>query len=250
MTSSSPSVPNFFEDGSPFLKHPLLTAERTAQEIDFLANQLDLGLRARILDVGCGFGRHSIELARRGYDVTGIDPSAAMISAARERSIAAGVSVDFRQERGEHFSTDQLYDAAICLFTTFGQISAQGDNTALAQQICAALKDGASFVLEVPQREKTLSQLEPREELGKGDRKAFVSRSYDANNQVLSEEFRIVLENEERNYLLRYRLFDRAELETYLTEAGFQEIAAYGDYQGAGLSAEDPAMLLVARKGR
>lgn len=69
---------NFFEDGSPFLAHPLLTAARTAAEVDFIAAELALAAGARLLDVGCGFGRHSIELARRGYAVTGIDPSASL----------------------------------------------------------------------------------------------------------------------------------------------------------------------------
>jgi len=63
---------NFFEPGSPFLKHPLLTPERTAAEIDFILSVLPLEAGDRILDIGCGFGRHSHELARRGFDVLGI----------------------------------------------------------------------------------------------------------------------------------------------------------------------------------
>ena len=60
--------PNFFRDNSPFLRHPLLTAERTAAEIDFLTPRLGITPTDRVLDIGCGFGRHSIELARRGFD--------------------------------------------------------------------------------------------------------------------------------------------------------------------------------------
>ena len=67
-------VRNFFDDGSPYLGHPLLTAERTATEIDEV-ERLTGSVSGRVLDIGCGFGRHSIELASRFADVTGIDPS-------------------------------------------------------------------------------------------------------------------------------------------------------------------------------
>ncbi|VAW34300.1 hypothetical protein MNBD_CHLOROFLEXI01-407, partial [hydrothermal vent metagenome] len=86
---------NFFTEGSPFLNHPLLTAVRTAQEVDFIEDQFKLPTGAHILDVGCGFGRHSIELARRGFAVTGIDPAAAMIAAAQKRAAETAVSIDF-----------------------------------------------------------------------------------------------------------------------------------------------------------
>ena len=231
------------------MKHPLLTAERTAQEIDFIEERLSLVPGAPVLDIGCGFGRHSIELARRGYDVTGIDPSAAMIAEARRRAAEAGVVVDFWQEWGERFSSVHLYDAAICLFTTFGQITVQSDTGGLIKRIYKVLQEGACFVVEVPQRDTAVSQLKRQETIGEGNRMAFVSRSYDADTHILSEEFRVVLENEENTYLLKYKLFDRAALENHLALAGFIEISAFGDYQGNSLTAEDGAMVMVARKG-
>ena len=242
-------MPNFFEEGSPFLKHPLLTAERTAREIDFIEELLNAASGARILDVGCGFGRHSIELARRGYEVSGIDTSTALIAEARKRAVDAGVSVDFHLEWGERFFTDQPYDAAICLFTSLGQITEQGENSGLVDTVFAALKPGAHFVVEVPQRETAVRQLKTQEKLGGGSRVAFVQRAYDANTQVMSEEFRIVREHEQRTYLLKYRLFDHPELEALLAKAGFINISAYGDYQGTALSSEDPSMVLVAQVG-
>ena len=104
---------DFFSDGSPFLRHPLLTAERTRQEIDFLVDALPLSPGARVLDVGCGFGRHSVELARRRYRVLGIDPAAAMIRAARDNAHEAGVTVDFQQVAAEGYFTAEPFDAAL-----------------------------------------------------------------------------------------------------------------------------------------
>lgn len=248
MMSANVTTPNFFDAGSPFLEHPLLTAERTAQEIDFIEKYLALSPGACILDMGCGFGRHSIELARRGYRVTGIDPSAAMIAEARKQAAEAGVSCDFRQERGERFSTDRSFDSAICLFTTLGQISDQGENSGLVEQVHSALYSGATFVVEVPQRETAVNLLKTHEKYGGEKRKAYVYRVYDSQSQVISEEFRIVGEHGEHTYLLKYKLYDRLELETLLSRAGFVVVSAYGDYLGTVLSREHPTMLLVARK--
>lgn len=239
---------NFFEDGSPFLNHPLLTAERTAVETNFLESQLRLPAGARILDVGCGFGRHSIELAQRGYTVTGIDPAAAMIAAAQEQAAAAGVSVDFRQARGEEFTTGTPFDAAICLFTSLGQLGPDGDNSALVSRVVDALKPGGLFVVEVPQRDTAVAQLRPSDKFGDGDRYTAVTRQYNPNNQTITETFHLVTPENTRTYTLRYRLYDRTELENLLTQAGFTFHAAYSSYTGSPLTADSATMILIGGK--
>lgn len=244
---------NFFEDGSPFLAHPLLTAERTNQEIDFIESELALLPGARLLDVGCGFGRHSIELARRDHDVVGIDPSAAMITAARQRAAKAAadatLSVDFRQEWGEQFLTDVSFDAAICLFTSLGQISPQGENSGLVQRTYASLRPEGQFVVEVPQRDATISQLKPSDQFEDGERYTAISRQYDPQEQTVTEIFRLMSPEEIQTYTLRYRLYDRAALLALLRQAGFLIQAAYGDYEGTPLTDEHSFMLVIGQRG-
>jgi len=241
---------NFFKNGSPFLAHPLLTAERTNQEIDFIESELALLPGARLLDVGCGFGRHSIELARRGYDVVGIDPAAAMITAARERADkAAALSIEFRQEWGEQFLTEVPFDAAICLFTSLGQITTQGENSGLVQRIYASLRQEGQFVVEVPQRDATVDQLKPSDRFGDDERFTAVSRQYDPQLQTVTEIFRLLSPEEIQTYTLRYKLYDRAALIALLGQAGFVILATYGDYEGAPLTDEHPFMLMIGQRG-
>lgn len=248
MLPADEPLPDFFRVGSPFFKHPLLTQERTESEVDFIENELRLTVGERILDVGCGFGRHSIELARRGYAVTGIDPSGAMIAAARQRAQEEGLEIDFRQERGQHMRSASPFAAALCLFTTLGQIDEQGENTALINNVHSMLQDGGHLLVEVPQRGTAVRRLTPYEEIGQGPRKAFVRRRYDAQSRSIFEEFRIVSGHDEQTYRLRYRLFTRYELESLLTNAGFSVTAVYSDYEGTELGPEQAQMLVLARK--
>jgi len=240
--------PNFFSEHSPFLQHPLLTAERTASEVDFVVSTLNLSPGARVLDVGCGFGRHSIELARRGYVVVGIDPSATMIAAARVRAAETGISVDFRQVSGEVFVTDDLFEAAICLFTTLGQISATEDNSALIPQVYQALQPGGAIIVEVPQREATVKRLKTAEKFGSGERYTTVARQFNVAGNMLTESFTVVSPAVTRHYLLRYRLYTLAELANLLTEAGFTVRQTYSDYQASPWQADSAVMLVVSSK--
>jgi len=239
---------NFFEQGSPYLHHPLLTPERTAGEIDFILSILPVLPGARFLDIGCGFGRHSIELAKRGFDVLGIDPSAAMIAAAQERSNTDARRLEFRQMRGEDLQLENEFDTAICLFTTLGQIEDQKDNLQLLHNAFQALQPGGFFILEIPQRGWVVSNLKTSERFGEGSTFTQVTRSYDNDLHMVSEEFTLVSPNEQRQYILQYRLFNQAEINGLLEGAGFVGISFYGEYADTPLDDLSPSMVISARK--
>lgn len=241
----------FFTEESPFLSHPALTGERTRREIDFVLEQSGLQPGSRVLDVGCGFGRHSIELARRGYAVTGIDPAAAMVAAARQRAAEAGIHVDFHQMTGEGWVGSEACDLAICLFNTLGQVSSAGETHGLATNIAGCLKDGGLFVVETFQRGPTVAALKPSERFGGGERYTEVIRSFDPISNQLTERFQLVAPGQERTYRLCLRLYSVGELETLLTQAGLQVVGRFGAYDlnpTQPLTADSPAMLMVCRK--
>lgn len=230
------------------MNHPLLTTERTAQEIDFVEAVLDLSPGARVLDIGCGFGRHSIELARRGYAVTGLDPAAAMIAAARKNARQAGVAVEWRQEPAEFFAADALFDAAICLFTTLGQTSGQGDNRQLLSRVHTALKPGGQILVEVPQRETAVRQLRSAEKFGTGEHYTAITRQFDEQEKTITEIFHLVSPETTRVYRLQYRLFSHPELVDLLKTNGFMIQDSFGEYGRRPLADEDAIMLVLGEK--
>ena len=143
----------FFDAHAPVYEDNVFT-KNTIREVDFLIEELSLSPGGSVLDVGCGTGRHSIELARRGYSVTGLDLSREMLARAGATAEAAGVKVDFVRSDAAQFSLPERYDGAICLCEgAFGLLGAKddpiGQPLSILGNISRSLKPGAKAVLTV-----------------------------------------------------------------------------------------------------
>ena len=106
--------------------------EATDAEIDFLVRTVGLRPGDSVLDVCCGSGRHALELARRGYRVTGIDVSAEAIAYARRTAADEGLAVDLRVGDMRALPTDVQADLAICMGNAFGYLEHEGTQAFLA----------------------------------------------------------------------------------------------------------------------
>ena len=129
--------------GSAYLRYSF--TKGTTQEIDFLVETLGLTVGMRILDVGCGPGRHSLELARRGYRVHGIDISQAFIDLATAEGVH-GATFERIDARLMEFT--QEFDAVICLCQgAFGLMTAQDEDSIVVQNMANALRPGGTLAL-------------------------------------------------------------------------------------------------------
>ncbi len=103
----------------------------------------------RVLEPACGSGRLLVELAKRGYRVTGFDASEAMVEFSRERLRAAGQKGRLACERMESFEPRGPYDLAHCLVSTFKYLLTERDARAHLERVAAALAPGGVYVLGV-----------------------------------------------------------------------------------------------------
>ncbi len=119
----------------------------TSGEVDFIEAEIGYLKTNRILDIGCGTGRHAIELARRGYKVTGIDLSASMLSRASTKARDAGVEVDFIQCDARKLPFSAEFDAAIMLCEgAFPLMETDEMNYMILQSAARALRSGGKFI--------------------------------------------------------------------------------------------------------
>ncbi|MBN2099950.1 MAG: class I SAM-dependent methyltransferase [Dehalococcoidia bacterium] len=143
----------FFDGHAPVYMDNCFT-KNTVNEVDFLIKELRLKRGASILDVGCGAGRHAVELARRGYTVTGVDISSGMLAEARKRAEEAGVSVTLVHANAARMQLGRQFDAVICLCEGAFGLLGRGDDAleqplAILRGVARALKPGARCLFTV-----------------------------------------------------------------------------------------------------
>lgn len=143
----------FFDAHAPIYEENVFT-KNTVKEVDFVLEELGLKPGDRVLDVGCGTGRHSIELAKRGYAVTGLDLSREMLSRAESAAQAAGVHVEWIQGDAARFSFPASFDGAIGLCEgAFGLLGQQDDAVkqplSILQNVSRSLKPQTKAVFTV-----------------------------------------------------------------------------------------------------
>src|SRR5258706_15984488 len=121
--------------------------EQTRAESDFLQKQLHLAGAEKILDVPCGNGRLSLELAGRGFNLTGVDIASEFIAEAKSKSDASGLQIRWINQDMRELPWQAEFDAAFCFGNSFGYLDDSG-NAEFLKAVAEVLKPGARFIIE------------------------------------------------------------------------------------------------------
>ena len=134
-----------------------LTDEQIAREVDFVEDSLGIERGGAVLDLACGTGRHTIELARRGYEVVGFDLSLAMLARAGEDAQDHEAKVNFVQGDMREMTFDEQFDGVFCWNTSFGFFEEE-KNALVIDRIHRSLRAGGLFLLDVINRDFLIRQ--------------------------------------------------------------------------------------------
>ena len=119
----------------------------TLGECDFIENELNFNITLKILDVGCGTGRHSIELSKRGYTVTGIDLSDSQLSRARDKAKMDNLKINFIRQDARNLPYQQEFDSAIMLCEGgFPLMETDEMNYEILNSVSKSLKEKGKFI--------------------------------------------------------------------------------------------------------
>ncbi|USG63793.1 methyltransferase domain-containing protein [Brevibacillus ruminantium] len=217
------------------------------REIANLLDRLPIKRTGRVLDLCCGSGRHSRALARRGYEVVGVDLSHVLLQLAQEKNEFP--HLHFYQHDMRHIPFQDEFDIVVNLFTSFGYFSTDQENAQVVHNMAKALKAGGELVIDYLNPAHVKANL--------------VAKSKKETAGLLIEEERWLAggfvrkrievregeQSEPRVYQEQVRLFTEIEMIAMLENAGFVNIQTFGDYQFQAYQDEQsPRMIFYAQK--
>jgi len=228
-------------DENPFTFH-------TEMEVGFLLALYPVPRGSSFLDIGCGTGRHAIELARRGFKVTGVDFSEGMLSIARAKAAREGVEVEFVHADATDFALDRLFDYGICLCEGgVGLVErgadAEDHDRKIFQNVAAHLKPNAPFVLTALNAYSAIRQMnDGLVQAGQFDPASMISFYQDQWD----------LPDGSQTVTIYERLFIPPEVTRMLRDSGFNVDNVYGGTAGSwgqrALSLDEVEAMYICRK--
>lgn len=224
--------------GSAYLRNAFTYGTR--QEVDFVVDALGLAAGDQVLDVGCGPGRHALELARRGIEVHGVDLSPEFVDLARAAAGAEGLAASFEVLDVRELDVDAAYDAAICLCQGGFGLLGGDDEAAVLGRIARTVRPGGGVVVSAFHSYFAVRHLEDGE-------------SFDARTGVLHEVATLRdPEGREAPFDLWTTTFTAREIRILAESVGLVVEGVHGvspgEYAERPPSIERHEVLLVARR--
>jgi cyclopropane fatty-acyl-phospholipid synthase-like methyltransferase len=203
---------------------------QTTAEAEFLIRQLNCAQGAHVLDVPCGNGRLSFELANRGLQVTGVDISEEFIQEARSRlnNNEDTGRLDFILDDMRHVKGTETFDGAYCFGNSFAFLGHDQTETFL-EALARALKPGARFIVETGMAaESVLPDFEEQSCHELGDLSLTIKERYIAEESCIDSEYIFEREGKKETRVAREWIYTVAEMRRMLTRAGFKVLNLYG----------------------
>ncbi len=240
---SSRSGPDAWEDIAPVMFDAARWAEAPREVEQGIAL---LGLRppAAILDLACGPGRHVLELARRGFLVTGVDATASFLQRAASLAADTDLSVELVHADMREFERPAAFDAVINMSTSFGYFRDPADDRRVLDNVRRSLRFEGALLMELVGKELAARTLKGREWAEEGDVLLLTEQRVRDDWTWIDNRLVFVRGGDSHELVLSHRLYSAAELAALLKAAGFGSVRMYGDLGGSGY--DDAATRLVA----
>ncbi len=224
-----------------------LPLEETKTDVDFIQEVLNLHKKAKILDLFCGIGRHSIELSKRGYSVTGIDLNPEYIKLGKQASKSIKNKPNFIQGDVRYTDFGKDFNASIIMYNSFGYFSDNEDKLILSK-IFKSLKSGGRLLIEIHNRDWILKNFEELNEKEIEKIRVVEKRKFN----ILTNRIEFVISRYEKDGIITkkgaWRLYSAHEMKNILEEIGFKFINAYSNTEKAPLTINTRLMRLVFEK--
>ncbi|MAU14244.1 class I SAM-dependent methyltransferase [Flagellimonas marinaquae] len=221
----------------------------TFLEVDRLMKLLGkVDKNSKILDLCCGIGRHSMEFARLGYSVTGVDITESYLKLAKNNSEKQNLDIEYIHSDMRDFRQFNTFEVIVNLCTSFGYFEDINDDIKVLENVYNSLVDEGKFVIEILGKEVIASTFKEIEEFDyEGYKVKAVSKIL--NDWSLLECRRSIVKDGIKEEIVAFhRLYSATELKEHLERIGFKNIKVYGDFGGAPYDNHAKSMIMVCEK--
>lgn len=228
----------------------VLTPQRTRKEIAFIIKVLKLKPKMKILDLACGWGRHAIEFAKKGFDVVGQDINSYFLKEAAKEAKRVGVKIKWTKSDMRKIPFRNEFDAVLNLFTSFGYFEKEEDHQKVISEVANALKPGGYFFLDVINRERILHPYKSHRIIKtKSGDTLIIKTNFDLISSRNNEERILILKNrEKKKFYISGRIFTLTELFSMVKKSGLIFRKVYGVYDGNHFSLRSERCIVIAQK--
>jgi len=264
---------NFFHGVSLDLWRKVISPKQTRSEADFLVKAFECEAGSHLLDVPCGNGRLSLELASRGYRVTGMDISEEFIEEAQAsasdlnssqnppaeaggadktlaNSAPTNSAVEFVLGNMSHIEGEAIYDGAYCFGNSFGFL-AYADMESFLGGVARALKPGARFVVETGMAaESVIAKFEAETSHQIEDILLTIKERYLAEESCIDTEYVFERNGQTESRVAKHWIYTTAEIGRMLERAGFEVLNLYGSLKLEPFVLGSDELFVIARKVR
>ena len=221
----------------------------THQEVAGLTRMVGLSPEQRIADICCGYGRHLVALAQRGYSILGVDIAPMMLARARRWLTKAGVDTPIlRADARQLPFAASSFNVVLNLFNSFGYCQSDEENQHVLAETARVLQPGGRFLLETRNRPHQI-MFAPRHlpmQTADGQQLVLSCRYVRATHRLISEWRQI--DSGPVVHRASIRLYGIAELDEMMAQAGLRKVAVYGDYAATPFAGYQRQVLYLAEK--
>jgi len=224
---------SFWETWEPLMFTPQKIAD-AVEEVTKIIKLLNIQPGSSILDLCCGIGRHSLELTRRGHQVTGVDRTRGYLDKARKQAEEENLNIEFVQGDMRLFSRPDAFDIAISMFTSFSYFEDPQEDKHVVKNVFESLRTGGRFIIQMHGKE-TLAKVFMEKDWNehKDDEMIVLRERKVSQNWSWMENRWIMLRGSERiEHEISHRLYAGSEIEALLNDCGFNRVDVYGDLEG------------------
>ncbi len=221
---------------------------QAAVQVDQLSKLLSLQTPASVLDLCCGLGRHSLELARRGHRVTGVDRTGVYLRRAQKQAVDEGLNVEFVQADMREFCRPGAFDLTLNLFTSFGYFENPAEDRRVIINVHKSLKKGGQLVMDMAGKEIVARVFRERDWHEEDGVICLEQRSISKDWSWMDNRWILLRGDKRDEFRISHRLYSAAELTALLRDCGFQEVYTHGNLAGAPYDHQAERLVVVAHK--